>query len=246
MRKVAQARRPAVSLPLALIGTSEIERGMHELDNFGFRTSAATVDQAGLTLIPGKYKKNSGFHVSDLWSHKQQQEFLKRLRLERAQYARERQVSFLNYLIENRKKLAKPLEPELLVKAYYQTVEEKMKKRINAKRAMYELGVKSHSEASLPNFSPAKSDRQAKPATGDKVILSSRRIKAVKGIIDHCDTTLRSFKQANRELVQTTANVKTLGVATSRVLFDDLETDRPWIQGGVEKKHRTRSIIRPF
>lgn len=242
--KAAQARRPGVSLPLALLTSPELEKGMKELDNFGFRTSTAQIDPAGLMLVSGKYKKASGFHVSDLWSQRLQQEFLKKLRLERAQYARERQVSFLNYLIENRKKLMKPLEPELLVKNYVDFAQNKIKRGVMVRKAAYELGTKSKSEINLPNFSPMKSDRPACTLSEAKEVRSRQRISTMESFIDHCSSTLQSFRSSKKTLVQSAASLKPFGAATARATTGGLATERPWLQGSPEKKHRSRSIVR--
>lgn len=246
LRKTAKARRPGVSLPLALLTSPALEKGMKELDNFGFRTSAAQIDPAGLMLVPGKYKKAAGFHVSDLWSQRLQQEFLKRLRLERAQYARERQVSFLNYLIENRKKLAKPLEPELLVKHYSQKGEKLIKQGIAGRKAALGLVTKSKSEVNLPNFSPLKSDRVCPFSSEIKETRSRHRISTMESFIDHCSTTLQSFRHSRKSLVQSTTPLKAFGAATTRATTEGLASERPWLHGSPEKKQRTRLIVRTY
>jgi len=244
LRKTVQARRSGISLPLALLTSPELAKGMKELDNFGFRTAAAQIDPAGLMLVAGKYKKTAGFHVSDLWPQRQQQEFLKRLRLERAQYARERQVSFLNYLIENRKRLVKPLEPELLGKQYSRGAERRVKQGIEGRKAAYELGTKSKSEANLPNFSPLKTDRSLRFLPGAKESRSHQRLSTMESLIDHCNSTLQSFRHSNKTLFQSTP--LRAFAATARDTTEGLATERPWLQGSPEKKQRTRRSVRNY
>lgn len=234
LRKAAQARRSGVSLPLSLLASPELGKGLRALDNFGFRRDTAHLDSAGLTMVAGKQRKTGGFHVSDLWSSRLQQDFLKRLRVERAQFAKERQASFLNYLVENRKTLGKPLEAELVDMNYLQLMEDKVKRSLITRKAAYRMSSKSQSEAISPNISPLKTDRSSKETPNPS------RISRVESFIHHCNSTLRSFRQSSRLLGQSTAIV---GAFRPREA-GNLDSERPWLQVSPEKKARTLSVLK--
>jgi len=194
-------------------------------------------------MVAGKQRKAEGFHVSDLWSQRLQQDFLKRLRVERGQFAKERQASFLNYLVENRKTLGKPLEAELVDRNYLQLMEDKVKRSLVDRKAAYRMVPKSKSEAISPNLSPIKTDRSSNVLSDPKEAQISSRISRVEGLIHHCNSTLRSFRQSTRVLVQSATLVGTFRAA-AREVAGNLDSERPWLQGSPEKKVKIRSVLK--
>ena len=110
-RNPAKAPNKPSPVSLSLATSPKLRKGMAALNSFGFKTSATHADPSLLLLFRSHCPLNLGFHVSDLWSQRQQQEFLKTLKLERAQLAREREASFINFLVATKKKPA-PAEPE--------------------------------------------------------------------------------------------------------------------------------------
>ena len=202
LRKVALARRPGVSLPYHFMQSPEIARGIAELDNFGFRTNVVLMDPTRTFVMTGR-RKQAGFHVSDLWSQKQQQEFLKRLRLERAQFARERQVSFVNYLIQNKKKLLHATEQASLPGRYSHAFEGMPNFRSMDKIALLPpttlASARSLSELPLESLSPLRTFQ-----SWDKAISMSakKRLSKVEGLITHCTSTLLNLKKSSKELAQ--------------------------------------------
>lgn len=181
--------------------------------------------------------------MSDLWSQRLQQDFLKRLRVERGQFAKERQASFLNYLVENRKTLGKPLEAELVDRNYLQLMEDKVKRSLMDRKAAYRMVPKSKSEAISPNLSPIKTDRSSNVLSDPKEAQISSRISRVEGLIHHCNSTLRSFRKSTRVLVQSATLVGTFRAA-AREVAGNLDSERPWLQGSPEKKVKIRSVLK--
>lgn len=191
-------------------------------------------------MVAGKLRKSSGFHVSDLWSQRLQQDFLKRLRVERAQNAKERQSSFLNYLVENRKALEKPLEVEFVDKNYLQLIDDKEKRRLVERKAAYKSSYKSKSVGISPNISPLKTDR---PLLSDpKEAQSHHRVSRVEGFIEHCSSTLRSFRRSTRVLSLNEASFKALKTL-GREQGGKLDMERLWLHVSPEKKGRIKSVL---
>ena len=192
-------------------------------------------------MVAGKMRKSAGFHVSDLWSQRLQQDFLKRLRVERAQNAKERQSSLLNYLVENRKTLEKPLEAEFVDKNYLQLIDNKEKRRLVERKAAYKFSYESRSVGISPHVSPLKTDR---PLLSDtKEAQSHLRVSRVEGLIEHCNSTLQSFRRSTRVLSLNEVSVKASKVL-GREQGGKLDMERPWLQVSPEKKGRIRSVLR--
>ena len=70
--------------------------GVQALEAFGVAPNALTFNPGSSPLVHSK-KKASGFHVSDLWSQRQQKELLRRLEIEEAQLAKYQRSQLLNY-----------------------------------------------------------------------------------------------------------------------------------------------------
>lgn len=206
LKQVAQAKRAGFSLPFALLYSPEITRGMKEVDSFGFRTTTVLVDPSGTSLLAARTRKPGGFHVSDLWSQKQQQEFLKRLRQERAQYARERQVSFVNYLIENRKKLGRPNDFDSL-RGKHPVVADADVQRIWSLRKAKLAGIGGiaplRSKTGIVTIKE-KVNPYCQPMGKET---KKRRVKKVDGLIVQCTDTLLDCKREMKELALTTRSL---------------------------------------
>lgn len=199
LRKLATGRRPGFSLPMAFAMTPQVERGIEELNNFGFRTTALQGDPALVTALPAGHRQRYGFHVSDLWSMRQQQEFLKRLRLERAQFARERQVAFLNYLIQSKKKLSRPVLDALspryesrVMAARWDNVRKDTRKAKEREHSLEELELPALSPGS--NYSLGGQDKSPTSAA------FQTRLLKVQSLITHCQSAQNSLKQDSKAL----------------------------------------------
>jgi hypothetical protein len=202
LRKVAAARRTGVSLPMAFALSPEVERGIEELNNFGFRTTALQGDPTVATTLPAGHRQRYGFHVSDLWSQRQQQEFLKRLRLERAQFARERQVAFLNYLIQNKKKLYRPVLDAVSPRYTQRLGAEKGWERWE-RRVGTVIEEKNGEDLVLPLISPVSSTRSLLSIDPKSPCSPSRaRLTIVEDLIGHCTSAQRSLRRDSKAIAQ--------------------------------------------
>ena len=202
LRQVAAARRTGVSLPKAFALSPEVERGIEELNNFGFRTTALQGDPTVVTTLPAGHRQRYGFHVSDLWSQRQQQEFLKRLRLERAQFARERQVAFLNYLIQNKKKLYRPVL-DALSPRYTQRLEGKGWERWRNRESTGTKGNSSTGDIALPMITPGSSTRSLYSVDSKTAFSPSRaRLTKVEDLIGHCMSAQQSLRRDSKAIAQ--------------------------------------------
>ena len=144
----------------------KLRKGMAELNSFGFKTSATHADLSLLLLFRSHCPLNLGFHVSDLWSQRQQQEFLKTMKLEKAQLAREREASFINFLVATKKKPAPHALPDVRPESYRDT--RAFNKYLPAAAKL------SHSQGALPTIKSAP--------------------QLLDDIIGQCSSTLASFK----------------------------------------------------
>ena len=171
---------------------------MKELDDFGFRTASSQIDPTGFIFLTEKRHKVSGFHVSDLWSQRQQQEFLRTLRLEKAQNARERHTAFMNFLIQSRKKLFKPSETDQLYeRILHEANPETAARWQNAgqkgaviRQMANQMSLRS-SKSGVPSPDVTCSP-EVKPGTRHH----QRRLSDLDALIDHCQTTLKSFQRS--------------------------------------------------
>ena len=202
LRKVAAARRTGVSLPMAFALSPEVERGIEELNNFGFRTTALQGDPTVVTTLPAGHRQRYGFHVSDLWSQRQQQEFLKRLRLERAQFARERQVAFLNYLIQNKKKLYRPVLDAISPRYTQRVGTEKGWERWE-RRVGTVVGDKNGGNGVFPSISPVFSTRSLLSIDPKSPCSPSKaRLTILEDLIGHCASAQRSLRRDSKAISQ--------------------------------------------
>lgn len=71
--------------------------GLKALEAFGIAPNAVSRGLGNPPLVHSN-KNSSGFHVSDLWSHRQQKELLKRLKIQQSQIAKQQRCQVLNYL----------------------------------------------------------------------------------------------------------------------------------------------------
>jgi hypothetical protein len=153
--------------------SKKITKGMAELNSFGFKTSVTHADPSLLLLFRSHCPLNLGFHVSDLWSQRQQQEFLKTMKLERAQLAREREASFINFLVASKKKPANfsqtGFRPSVV---HHETDREAMNKY---KYSIPAMNKQSKSHPILPALKPAP--------------------QLLDDLIGQCDNTLASFNE---------------------------------------------------
>ena len=228
LRRVAQSRRQGLILSPTLTQSSAIAKGMKELDNFGFRTSSTQLDPTGFVFLTEK-KKNGGFHVTDLWSQKQQQEFLKMMRLERAQYARERHVAFMNFLIQQRKKMAKPVDADQLYERILHDVNPDIAaKYTNAGQngAVFRLitnqaTLRCRSELPLNQVPPFR--RVNRMARQQSVQIQSvpmkKRLNLVEDFIGHCKFTLKHFHKESQNLAFTARSTKDDDPSGKKVRF---------------------------
>lgn len=216
LQRVAQTRRPGIIYCPPATRSPALKKGMRELDNFGFRTAESQVDPTGFLFLTERHKRTIGFHVSDLWSQRQQQEFLKRLRLEKAQYARERHVAFLNFLIQNRKKLVKPVDADLL----YQRIAHDVNPELAAKysnagnkgallrQIANQMTLRCRSELSLVgSLTPRVGAQSDRPSITDRSFRTTMRLNLVEGLIGHCRSTLKEFHREGHNLAQATRGV---------------------------------------
>lgn len=153
-------------LPAPFQNSKKINKGIAELNNFGFKTSVTHADPSLLLLFRSHCPLNLGFHVSDLWSQRQQQEFLKTMKLERAQLAREREASFINFLVASKKK------PPVLSSRPPPETDRQVK--VLDKYRLPALNSLSRSHPILPALKPAP--------------------QLLDDLIGQCDSTLASFK----------------------------------------------------
>ena len=176
--------------------TATIVKGMKELDNFGFRTAASQLDPTGFIFLTEQQRKEAGFHVSDLWSQRQQQEFLHTLRLKPAQFARERHTAFMNFLMQTRKKILKPSETDMVYQRILRDANPKLAAKLrNAgskgallKQITSQLGSRTKTRPNSP-------ENSASPPLGQetKWVQGQRRLSHVDALIDHCQSTLKTF-----------------------------------------------------
>lgn len=155
-------------LPAPFQNSKKINKGIAELNNFGFKTSVTHADPGLLLLFRSHCPLNLGFHVSDLWSQRQQQEFLRTMKLERAQLAREREASFINFLVASKKK------PPISLPQTRLPVETDRQVRVLDKYRRPALNTLSRSHPILPALKPAP--------------------QLLDDLIGQCDSTLASFK----------------------------------------------------
>lgn len=189
------------SLRLASQGQAENAtiKGMKELDNFGFRTAASQLDPTGFLFLTEKQRKDTGFHVSDLWSQRQQQEFLRTLRLEKAQFARERHTAFMNFLMQTRKKLLKPSETDMIYQRILHDANPELaakwkntgRKGALLKQVTNQVGTRSRTSHNSP-------ENSASPllAQQTKNVKGRRRLSHVDALIGHCQSTLKTFHKS--------------------------------------------------
>ena len=86
---------PRSGSPRPLSSARELRRGIKMLDDFGFRTETNMIASPRLSMRLGDSDKKPSeplLHVTDLWSQRQQKEFLLKTGLRRAQFEREKQV----------------------------------------------------------------------------------------------------------------------------------------------------------
>lgn len=203
LRQVAAARRTGVSLPMAFALSPEVEKGIKELNNFGFRTTALQGDPSVVTTLPAGHRQRYGFHVSDLWSQRQQQEFLKRLRLERAQFARERQVAFLNYLIQNKKKLYRPVLDALSPRYDHRLEGGKGWERWRNRANTVKKPEVSAGDMALPMIMPTSSTRSLLSVDSKAPHSpSSARLTKVQDLIGHCQSAQQSLRRDSKAISQ--------------------------------------------
>ena len=157
--------------------SKKLQKGMAELNSFGFKTSATQADLSLLLLFRSHCPLNLGFHVSDLWSQRQQQEFLKTMKLERAQLAREREASFINFLVATKKKPSGALSS---TEIRPETDRGALDKYLS--QTPKSLSKLAHSEPTLPPIKPAP--------------------HSLDDLISHCDSTLARYK-GQRKTIQT-------------------------------------------
>lgn len=200
--KLPLKAKPRLSVRLASqapLETATIVKGMKELDNFGFRTAASQLDPTGFLFLTENQRKDAGFHVSDLWSQRQQQEFLRALRLERAQFARERHIAFMNFLMQTRKKLFKPSETDMIYQRILHDANPELaakwkntgRKGALLKQITNQVGVRSRTGHNSP-------DNSASPPLGQeaKTAKGRRRLSYVDALIGHCQSTLKTFHKS--------------------------------------------------
>jgi len=89
-RRTSTIVRNTIKLPWSLAS------GLKALEAFGIAPNAASTNLGNPPLVHSN-KRSSGFHVSDLWSHRQQKELLKRLEIEQSQVALRQRRQVLNY-----------------------------------------------------------------------------------------------------------------------------------------------------
>lgn len=179
--------------------TATIVKGMKELDNFGFRTAASQLDPTGFIFLTEQQRKEAGFHVSDLWSQRQQQEFLHTLRLERAQFARERHTAFMNFLMQTRKKIFKPSETDMIYQRILHDVNPKLAaKWRNAGRKGALLKQITNQLGARTKTGPNSPENSVSPSLGQetKWVQGQRRLSHVDALIDHCQSTLKVFHKS--------------------------------------------------
>jgi len=173
-------------LPAPFQNSKKINKGIAELNSFGFKTSVTHADPSLLLLFRSHCPLNLGFHVSDLWSQRQQQEFLKTMKLERAQLAREREASFINFLVASKKK-----PPVSLSQTHLRLAPETDREvEVLNKYRHPALSKLSHSHPILPALKPAP--------------------KRLDDLIGQCDSTLASFKSHKKFALTPRLSGKTL------------------------------------
>lgn len=203
-RNPAKAPNKPSPVSLSLATSPKLRKGMAALNSFGFKTSATHADPSLLLLFRSHCPLNLGFHVSDLWSQRQQQEFLKRLRLERAQFARERQVAFLNYLIQNKKKLYRPVL-DALSPRYTQRLEGEGKgwERWRNRESTRTKGNISTGDIALPMITPGSSTRSLYSVDSKTAFSPSRaRLTKVEDLIGHCQSAQQSLRRDSKAIAQ--------------------------------------------
>ena len=85
---------PKSSVILPKLSVSSLKAGIQALEDFGFRTESSLTLPPRLSLLTEHSSSPSKpiLHVTDLWSLRQQMEFLTKTGLRQAQRARERQI----------------------------------------------------------------------------------------------------------------------------------------------------------
>ena len=153
--------------------SKKITKGIAELNSFGFKTSVTHADPSLLLLFRSHCPMNLGFHVSDLWSQRQQLEFLRTMKLERAQLAREREANFINFLVASKKKPANLSQLNFRSSEILPETEREAKNKY--KCSIPALNRQSKSHPILPALKPAP--------------------QLLDDLIDQCDNTLATFKE---------------------------------------------------
>lgn len=93
--KTPLPKLPHSGSPRFVSSARKLRRGMKMLEDFGFRTETNMIASPRLSLRLGDGDKKPSeplLHVTDLWSQRQQMEFLQKTGLRRAQMEREKQV----------------------------------------------------------------------------------------------------------------------------------------------------------
>ena len=185
----------ASHLPVSLNTSKKISQGIEELNSFGFKTSVTHADPSLLLLFRSHFPFSLGFHVSDLWSQRQQQEFLKAMKLERAQMARERQAHFVNFLAESKKKLGKAVSLQDLQseieKALHREAMEKYRGKEGAATARQAASLSPKALTAVMG----ENRRGASFCKHTPKAVKPRRLVCLEDFIGHCKSTLKTFKK---------------------------------------------------
>lgn len=95
--------------------SASLFQGIKTLEDFGFSSEAfnPTLPSLNANILPSEQRIPTAVHVSDLWSHRQQRQFLRQTGLKEAQNARERQQRHEVYLAQRNKIEGMPVADEL-------------------------------------------------------------------------------------------------------------------------------------
>lgn len=95
--------------------SASLFQGIKTLEDFGFSSEAfnPTLPSLNAYILPSEQRVPTAVHVSDLWSHRQQRQFLRQTGLKEAQNARERQQRHEVYLAQRNKIEGMPVADEL-------------------------------------------------------------------------------------------------------------------------------------
>ena len=114
-RRTIVPKLPVSPIRLKTCKSASLFQGIKTLEDFGFSSEAfnPTLPSLNTFILPSEQRVPTSVHVSDLWSHRQQRQFLRQTGLKEAQNARERQLRQDVYIAQRNKIEIMPVADEL-------------------------------------------------------------------------------------------------------------------------------------